>query len=107
MSHDDHDLTVAANNAHEQKEKPLDDHELLLHAVSLLLSDLCLTRFDLLMLRDQDPSEAAKEIIDGLDRYDFLGNLTVSNINYLDLKKQLESDIGNAAERVIREQNPR
>ena len=107
MSHDDNDLTVKANAKDEQKETSLDNHDLLLHTVSMLLSDICLTRFQLLMVTDQDPSEAAKEVMDGLDRYDFLGDLAVSNTSYLELRKHIESDISNAAERVIREQNPR
>ncbi len=107
MSHDDNDMIVKSGNKHEQKETPLRDHELLLRAVSMLLSDICRTRFQLLMVTEQDPSEAAKEVIDGLDRYDFLGDLAVSNTSYLKLKKQIEGDIGSAAESVIREQNPR
>jgi anion-transporting ArsA/GET3 family ATPase len=107
MSHDDNNQTVKVNDKHEQKETALDNHELLLHAVSMLLSDICRTRFQLLMVTEEDPSEAAKEVIDGLDRYDFLGDVAVSNTSYLELKKQIESDISNEAERVIREQNPR
>lgn len=59
------------------------------------------------MVMEQDPSEAAKEIIESLDRYDFLSDLAVSNLRYIALKKQIESNISNEAERVIREENPR
>lgn len=91
----------------EQLENTLDDHGLILNAVLMLLSDISLTRFKLLMVTEQDPSEAAKEVIESLDQYDFLSDLAVSNTSYLQLKKQIENDIGNEAERVIREQNPR
>jgi len=109
MSHSDHDDPKAKSNdlEHERQEKTLDDQGLILSAVSMLLSDICLTRFKLLMVTEQDPSEAAKEVIESLDRYDFLSDLAVSNTSYLELKKQIENKIGNEAERVIREQNPR
>lgn len=105
MNHNN--LTAKSNDKHEQQDKPLDNHDLLLNAVLMLLSDLCLTRFQLLMAAEQDPSEAAKEVIESLDRYDFLSKLAVSDTSYLELKKQIEKDIGNEAEKVIREQNPR
>ncbi len=68
---------------------PSDQSELVLRAISLLLTDLCVTRFDLLLL-SRDPLEAAQEVIDSLDRYDFLGGLA-SEAGYQDLKKQVES----------------
>lgn len=109
MSHNDgDDPTADAGDAKVgQQAKPLDNDELLLNAVTMLLSDLCLCRFRLLMVTEQDPTEAAKEVIDSLDRYDFLSNVAASNISFPELKKQIESDIGNEAESVIREQNPR
>lgn len=101
------DLTAELNDKHGQQDKPLDSHDLLLNALLMLLSDLCLTRFQLLMAAEQDPSEAAKEVIESLDRYDFLSKLEVANTSYLELKKQIENDIGNEAEKVIRRENPR
>ena len=88
-----------------EPQPPADQSELMLKAVSLLLSDISTTRFDLL-LSDRDPLDAAQEVIDSLDRYDFLGNLT-SEAHYTALKKQVESTLSNRADEVIREQNPR
>lgn len=42
-----------------------------------------------------------------LDRYDFLGRLIRSEARYPELKKAIESDISDVAERAIGEQNPR
>jgi len=109
MSHSDLNHLKAKSDdlKHERQEKTLDDQGLILSAVLMLLSDICLTRFKLLMVTEQDPSEAAKEVIESLDQYDFLSDLAVSNTSYLELKKQIENKVGNEAERVIREQNPR
>ena len=77
----------------------------MLKAVSLLLSDISTTRFDLL-LSDRDPLDAAQEVIDSLDRYDFLAGLA-GETRYQELKKQVESTLSDRADEVIREQNPR
>ena len=84
---------------------PADQSELMLKAVSLLLADISTTRFDLL-LSDRDPLDAAQEVIDSLDRYDFLAGLA-GETSYQDLKKQVESTLSDRADEVIREQNPR
>ena len=84
---------------------PADQSELMLKAVSLLLSDISTTRFDLL-LSDRDPLDAAQEVIDSLDRYDFLAGLA-GETSYQELKKQIESTLSDRADEVIREQNPR
>lgn len=109
MSHNDLNDPEAKSNdlKHERQENMPADRGLILNAVSVLLYDICFTRFKLLMVTEQDPSEAAKEVIESLDRYDFLSDLAVTDTSYLKLKKQIENDIGNEAERVIREQNPR
>ena len=85
---------------------PSKQTELVLKAVSLLLTDLCATRFDLLMLANRDPLDAAQEVIDSVGRYDFLGGLA-GEANYQDLKKHIESSVSDRADAVIREQNPR
>lgn len=109
MSHNElDDLATQPNDPeHKQQENPLDNQGRILDAVLMLLSDVCLTRFELLMTTDQDPLEAASEVIESLDRYDFLGDLAISKTSYLEQKKHIESTISNEAERVIREQNPR
>ena len=88
-----------------EPQPPADQSELMLKAVSLLLSDISITRFDLL-LSDRDPLDAAQEVIDSLDRYDFLAGLA-GETSYQDLKKQVESTLSDRADEVIREQNPR
>ena len=85
--------------------QPSKQNELVLKAISLLLTDVSATRFDLLLL-SRDPLEAAQEVIDSLDRYDFLSGMT-SEASYQDLKKQVESSVSDRADAVIREQNPR
>lgn len=109
MNHNEFNDPAAKSNdpEHKQQENPLDNQGLILDAVLMLLSDVCLTRFELLITTDQDPLEAAREVIESLDRYDFLGDLIVSKTSYLEQKKHIESTISNEAERVIREQNPR
>ncbi len=59
------------------------------------------------MTTDQDPLGAAREVIESLDRYDFLGDLVILKTSYLERKKHLKGTISNEAERVIWEQNPR
>ena len=88
-----------------EPQPPADQSELMLKAISLLLSDISTTRFDLL-LSDRDPLDAAQEVIDSLDRYDFLAGLA-GETSYQDLKKQVESTLSDRADEVIREQNPR
>ena len=88
-----------------EPQSPADQSELMLKAVSLLLADISITRFDLL-LSDRDPLDAAQEVIDSLDRYDFLAGLA-GETSYQDLKKQVESTLSDRADEVIREQNPR
>ena len=88
-----------------EREAP-DPRELTLKALLLLLADACATRFDLLMLSNRDPSEAAQEIIDSLHRYDFLGGLA-GEASYQNLKRHIESSVSDKAEALIREQNPR
>ena len=88
-----------------EPQPPADQSELMLKAVSLLLADISTTRFDLL-LSDRDPLDAAQEVIDSLDRYDFLAGLA-GETSYQDLKKQVESTLSDRADEVIREQNPR
>lgn len=90
-----------------QPESPTANQDLILKAVLMLLSDVCLARFELLMAKDLDSLEAASEVIESLNRYDFLSELANSETHYLELKKDIASDISNAAERVIRDQNPR
>ena len=89
-----------------EPQPPADQNELMLKAVSLLLSDISTTRFDLLMLSDRDPLEAAQEVIDSIGRYDFLAGLA-GEASYQDLKKRVESSVSDRADAVIREQNPR
>ncbi len=88
-----------------KQQPPVNQRELVLEAFSLLLSDVCTTRFDLLVL-SRDPLEAAQEVIESLDRYDFLSGLT-GEAHYQGLKKHVESSVGDKAEAMIREQNPR
>ncbi len=109
MSHNELNDRAAKSNdpGHKQQENLLDNQGLILNAVLMLLSDVCLTRFELLMTTDQDPLEAAREVIESLDRYDFLGDLVVSKTGYLEQKKRIGSTISNEVERVIQEQNPR
>ena len=85
--------------------EPTSADQRVLGALLLLLSDVAITRFDLLVM-SREPLEAAQEVIASLDRYDFLRGLT-SEAHYTELKKQLESRISDRADRVIREQNPR
>ncbi len=102
------DLATQSNDPeHKQQKSPLDNQELILNAVLMLLSDVCLTRFEFLITTGQDPLEAAREVIESLDRYDFLSDLAISKTSYLERKKYLGSTISNEAERVIQEQNPR
>ena len=108
MSHNEFDdLAAKSNDPGHKEENLLDNQGLILGDVLTLLSDVCLTRFELLMTTDQDPLEAAREVIESLDRYDFLGDLVVSKTDYLEQRKHIESAISNKAESVIREQNPR
>ena len=80
--------------------------QLVLGALLLLLSDVSTTRFDLLMMAGREPLDAAQEVIDNLDRYDFLAGLA-GETSYQDLKKRVESSVSDRADEVIREQNPR
>ncbi len=100
-------LGRAADLKYKQKEKVLDNQGILVNAILNLLADVCFTRFELLISRHIDPSEAVQASIETLNRYDFLNDLTSLDPSYSEIKKQIESNISDQAETIIREDNPR
>lgn len=89
------------------QQETVDNLSLVLRALPLLLSDLCLIRFEAFVQAGVDPLEAAQHALNTLGRYDFLSGLELPGAGYPELKKQIENTISTEAGRVIEEQNPR
>ena len=76
-------------------------------ALPLLLSDLCLLRFETFIQAGVDPLEAAARTMDLLSRYDVLLGLELPGESYAELKKEIEKAVATQAGRLTEEENRR